>query len=123
MKDYIVNTNNTEWKQLYENGINTNGLYFKVLRFDETTNRPPSFLLKFDAGAKYPYHNHPGGEEVFVLEGSVFFNDTELFAGDYLYTPKNFKHSVHSENGCVLLFNVPEEVEIIYNRESAPINY
>ncbi|MBK8944446.1 MAG: cupin domain-containing protein [Ignavibacteriae bacterium] len=113
MKDYTVNTNNTQWKQLYENGIDTTGLYFKVLRFDETTKRPPSFLLKFDAGAKYPYHNHPGGEEVFVLEGSVFFNDTELFAGDYLYTPKNFKHSVHSKNGCVLFFIVPEEVEII----------
>lgn len=113
MKDYIVNTNNTAWKPLNEEGVKTKGISVKVLRYDESTKRVPSFLLKLEPGAKYPFHNHPGGEEVFVLEGFVFFNDIELSAGDYLYTPKNFKHSVHSNNGCVLLFNVPEEVEII----------
>ncbi len=113
MKDYIVNTNNIAWKPLNEEGVDTKGISVKVLRYDESTNRAPSFMLKFNAGAKYPFHNHPGGEEVMVLEGSAFFNDTELFAGEYLYTPKDFKHSVHSKNGCVLLFNVPEEVEIL----------
>jgi len=113
MKDYIVNTNKMEWIPLNEEGIDAKGIFVKVLRYNERTKRAPSFLLKFEAGAKYPFHNHPGGEEVFVLEGSVFFNDVELFAGDYLYTPKDFKHSVHSPKGCVLLFNVPKEVEII----------
>jgi quercetin dioxygenase-like cupin family protein len=113
MKDYIVNTNKIEWKPLIEDGIDTKGIFVKILRYDETKKRAPSFMLKFEAAAKYPFHNHPGGEEVYVLEGSVFFNDTELFADEYLYTPKNFKHSVHSKNGCVLLFNVPEEVEIL----------
>ena len=113
MKDYIVNTNNIAWKPLNEEGVDTNGISVKVLRYDESTNRAPSFMLKFEPGAKYPFHNHPAGEGVFVLEGSVFFNDVELFQGEYLYTPKNFKHSVHSKKGCVLLFNVLEEVEIL----------
>ena len=113
MKDYIVNTNNIAWKPLNEEGIDTKSISVKVLRYDEITKRAPSFLLKLEAGAKYPFHNHPGGEEVFVLEGSAFFNETELFAGEYLYTPENFKHSVQSPNGCILLFNVPKEVEII----------
>jgi len=39
---------------------------------------PPTILLKFEAGAVYPYHNHPGGEEVFVLEGDVLFNEEKL---------------------------------------------
>ena len=43
-------------------------------------------MLKFDAGASYPTHNHPGGEEVFVLEGEVRIGQTQLNAGDYLYT-------------------------------------
>lgn len=113
MKNYLIKTNEIEWKPLYEDGIDTKGIFVKVLRYDEATKRPPSFLLKFEAGAKYPFHNHPGGEEVFVLEGSAHFNDTELFSGDYLYTPPDFKHSVHSKNGCVLLFNVPKEVQIL----------
>jgi hypothetical protein len=31
----------------------------------------------------------------------------------YLYTPPGSKHSVRSETGCTLLFQVPEEVEIL----------
>jgi quercetin dioxygenase-like cupin family protein len=45
--------------------------------------------LKFDAGASYPAHDHPAGEEVFVLEGEVHFGPHRLTAGDYLYTPHN----------------------------------
>lgn len=41
--------------------------------------------LKFEAGARYPLHNHPAGEEVFVLEGDIHLGKDHLFAGDYLY--------------------------------------
>jgi quercetin dioxygenase-like cupin family protein len=110
---YIVKTAAAEWKPLTEEGVNTNGIFVKMLRFDEKQNRPPSFLLKFEAGASYPYHNHPGGEEAFVLEGEVYFNEARLGQGDYLYTPPGFKHAVRTDTGCVVLFNVPQEVEII----------
>lgn len=33
--------------------------------------------------------------------------------GDYLYTPPNATHSVYSKTGCVMLFVVPEEVEVL----------
>jgi hypothetical protein len=36
-----------------------------------------------------------------------------LQAGDYLYTAPGEKHSVRSETGCTLLFQVPEEVVIL----------
>lgn len=110
---YIVQTEQGEWKPLAEEGVDTRGIYSKMLRYDDKQKRPPSFLLKFDAGASYPYHNHPGGEEAFVLEGEVYFNEAKLSKGDYLYTPPNFKHSVKTDTGCVILFMVPAEVEII----------
>jgi quercetin dioxygenase-like cupin family protein len=69
--------------------------------------------LQFEPGAKYPYHNHPGGEELFVLSGEAILEDATLFQGDYLYTPPGFKHSVTTKTGCTTLFIVPEEVEII----------
>lgn len=86
-----------------------------MLRYDESAGRAPSILLKFEPGAKYPYHNHPGGEEIFVLEGSCLIEGAALSAGDYLYTPLGFKHSVKSETGCVLMLVIPEEVEILRN--------
>lgn len=109
----VTRSTELEWTPLVENGVKTDGLYVKVLRFDQTQQRPPTFMLKFEAGASYPNHNHPGGEEVYVLEGEVRFGPTQLHAGDYLYTPPNATHSVYSRTGCVMLFMVPEEVVVL----------
>jgi len=109
----ITKSKRLDWKPLVEEGIKTDGIHIKVLRFDETAKRSPTFLLKFDPGASYPNHNHPAGEEVFVLEGEVRFGPTQLNAGDYLFTPPGAKHSVYSKSGCTMFFVVPEEVEIL----------
>jgi quercetin dioxygenase-like cupin family protein len=111
MENQLVRSQSVEWKPLAEPGVS--GVYVKVLRFDEHTRRAPTILLKFDPGATYPAHNHPGGEEIFVLEGDIALGKDRLSAGDYLYTAPDNKHGVRSEKGCVVLVNVPEEVEII----------
>jgi quercetin dioxygenase-like cupin family protein len=113
MQNYIASTGNMSWTPLQEEGIDTTGIFVKILRFDEKQQRPPSIMLKFEPGAKYPYHNHPRGEEIFVLKGSCLVNDTLLNAGDYLYTPAGFKHRVTTETGCEMILIVPEEVEIL----------
>ena len=109
----LVSSHKTEWKLLVEEGVNRNGIFVKVLRFDEATQRPPTILLKFEAGASYPNHNHPAGEEIFVLEGEVRFGADHLYTGDYLYTAPGATHSAFSKTGCVMLFVVPEEVQIL----------
>lgn len=113
IKDYIRHTVNIEWKELEEKGVDTSGIYIKIMRYDFQKERATSFLLKFDPGAHYPYHNHPAGEEIFVLEGACVIESETLYMGDYLYTPPGFKHSVTSPTGCIMLFVVPEEVEIL----------
>ena len=110
----FVRSNESEWKPLQELGVS--GIQVKALRFDAQSGRAPTFLLKFDAGASYPAHDHPAGEEVFVLEGEVHFGACHLLAGDYLYTPPNGKHAVWTSGGCVILFSVPEEVVILKPR-------
>ncbi|MEP6617267.1 MAG: cupin domain-containing protein [Ginsengibacter sp.] len=109
----LVKSNQTQWQPLMEEGVNTQGVFAKVLRFDEAAKRPPTFLLKFEAGASYPNHNHPSGEEIFVLEGEVRLGPDHLHAGDYLYTAAGNTHSAFSKTGCILFFLVPEEVEIL----------
>lgn len=112
-QNQLTRTRNLEWIPLEENGVKTSGIFIKSLRTDNTTNRAPSFMLKFEAGASYPNHNHPAGEEVFVLEGDVRFASDHLLAGDYLYTAPGQTHSVFSRTDCILLFIVPQEVEIL----------
>lgn len=106
-------TSKTDWEPLVENGIDTKGIYIKVLRYEVAQKLAPSFLLKFEPGAKYPYHNHPAGEELYVVSGSCIIENTTLHQEDYLYTPPGFRHSVQTETGCELFFMVPQEVEIL----------
>src|SRR5256885_15759926 len=94
----LVRSNDVAWQPLAEPGIV--GVWVKVLRFDPAAGRAPTILLKFDPGATYPAHNHPGGEEIFVLEGDITLGKDRLGAGDYLYTAPNNVHADHSKVGC-----------------------
>ncbi|RZJ50659.1 MAG: cupin domain-containing protein [Flavobacterium sp.] len=113
MEKQITRTSEINWKPLIEEGVNTDGISVKALCFDPIAKRPTAFLSKFEAGASYPNHVHPAGEEIYVLEGEVRSGKDELKQGDYLYMPPGSTHSVYSKTGCVLLFIVPEEVVIL----------
>ena len=111
--DYIVPTSKLEWQPLIEKEVHYKGVFIKALRPDPASQRSTTILLKFEPDASYPYHNHPAGEELFVIEGVAIVEGVTLHPGDYLYTPPNFKHSVTTKTGCTLLLMVPEEVEIL----------
>src|SRR5215813_6097 len=113
----LVRSGAVEWEPLAEPEIT--GVHVKVLRFDEPSGRAPTILLKFEPGATYPSHLHPGGEEIFVLEGDIRLGKDDLFAGDYLYTAPNNVHAVRSEGGCIVLVSVPQAVQVI-QRAKAP---
>ena len=113
-KNQLVRSGQIEWQTLSEE--NVSGVFVKSLMFDDEEKRSPTILLKFDAGATYPLHNHPGGEEIFVLEGDIKLGKDELFSGDYLFTAVNNKHRVSTKDGCVVLLKAPQEVEIIKPR-------
>ncbi|MFC6103601.1 cupin domain-containing protein [Olivibacter domesticus] len=113
INDYIVKSTSTEWLPLIEKGTHYEGIFVKSLRYDKATQRSKTILLKFEAGASYPYHIHPGGEELFVLEGNAIIEGTLLTEGDYLYTPPGFKHAVKTDTGCQILLVIPQEVEIL----------
>ncbi|UOB18102.1 cupin domain-containing protein [Abyssalbus ytuae] len=113
IQDYITKSKNINWEALVENGIHYKGIMVKSLYFDKAANRSKAILLKFEKGASYPYHIHPAGEEILVLEGSCEIHRETLTKGDYLYTPPAGKHSVTSKMGCVLFLSIPEEVILI----------
>jgi quercetin dioxygenase-like cupin family protein len=88
------------------------GVAFRLLRRNTETGESTA-LVRFDPGARFPAHNHPGGEEVFVLEGDVLIGPDRLAAGDYLYTPPAGQHAASSQGGCVFLVTLPKPVEIL----------
>ena len=103
----VVTSDAMEWKTGRIPGISV-----KVLRNDKETGQSAS-LVRFDPGARFPAHDHPAGEEVYVLEGDVRIGRHQLKAGDYLYAPPGVKHGAVSERGCVFLVTLPKPVVIL----------
>jgi quercetin dioxygenase-like cupin family protein len=116
MENQIVRGNEAEWRPLNEPGVT--GILIKTLMWDDEQKRAPTMLLKFDPGARYPVHNHPAGEEIYVIEGDIRLGKDHLRAGDYIYTAPGNIHAVRTDAGCVVLLKAPEEVVIIQKREA-----
>lgn len=61
-----------------------------------------ALLVKIAGGARFPEHDHPGGEEVYVVSGRARVGDALLEAGDYLWTPPGGTHDLRAEEDTVL---------------------
>lgn len=59
-------------------------------------------VVRYDPGATFPLHDHPGGEEIFVLEGVFSDEHGDWPAGTYLLNPEGFRHAPFSKEGCLL---------------------
>jgi anti-sigma factor ChrR (cupin superfamily) len=59
-------------------------------------------VVRYDANARFPAHDHPDGEEIFVLAGVFSDEHGHWPAGTYLLNPEGFRHAPFSEGGCVL---------------------
>jgi quercetin dioxygenase-like cupin family protein len=105
--DTLVRTAEAAWKTLRIPGISV-----KILR-DDKASGASTVLLRLEPGARVPAHNHPAGEELFVLEGDFQVGPHRLTSGDYLYTPPDGKHAAGSETGCLVLVTLPRPVEIL----------
>jgi quercetin dioxygenase-like cupin family protein len=103
----VVREGGEGWRALKLPGVSV-----KVLRRDGDTGGSTT-LVRLAPGARVPAHDHPAGEEVFVLEGDVRIGAERLTAGDYLYTPPRVIHAASSEGGCVFLVALPRPVEIL----------
>ena len=60
-------------------------------------------LLRYESGAKVPYHSHSGYEHIFVLSGSQSDANGKYTKGSVIINPPNTSHQVHSEEGCIVL--------------------
>ena len=59
-------------------------------------------LVRFAPGARLPDDPHPGGEEVFVLEGVLSDEAGDYPAGTWVRDPAGSAHAPFSEEGCVI---------------------
>jgi anti-sigma factor ChrR (cupin superfamily) len=60
-------------------------------------------LVRYLPGSSFPEHDHPEGEEIFVIEGTFSDHLGDAHEGTHLLNPEGFRHAPHSEPGCLIL--------------------
>lgn len=103
----VVRADDLPWRDAPYDGVR-----WKKLAFDPATGKS-AVLLRFDPGASYGEHVHPGGEEYWVLEGSLEDGGRTYGAGTYVRHPPGSVHRPSSREGCVLFVSLPEPIEVV----------
>jgi anti-sigma factor ChrR (cupin superfamily) len=70
-------------------------------------------LLRYRPGASVPMHEHTGLETVIVLDGVQLDERGRYAAGTMAVNPAGTRHSVWSEEGCVVLIHWESPVRIL----------
>lgn len=101
-RDHVaLRTEEMDWQPRQERP----GTYVKPLYSSDDHSEVMS-LVKFDAGCKIPYHDHPGGEEVFILEGGFEDENGSHGPGTWLRYPVGSEHSAYSPTGAIIYLKV-----------------
>ena len=79
------------------------GFWVKPL-FEDAERGEKTLLMKVDAGAWSPMHTHPGElEQIYVLEGSFYDQDTTMGPGDFCCRAPDAAHEAGSKTGAIVL--------------------
>lgn len=85
------------------------GIEICVLR-SEDVGDGGSCLLRLQAHARFPMHDHPGGEELLVLSGELEIGGVVLSEGDYLWTPPGTAHALLARKESVVFVMAPKGI-------------
>ena len=70
-------------------------------------------LVRLDAAARFPVHDHPDGEEVLGREADRLIGRARLQAGDYLSAPPDGRYAASSAGSCTFLVTLPKPVRFL----------
>lgn len=79
------------------------GVWRKPLEREDKESGHTTSVVRYEAGAGFPEHAHPLGEEILVLEG-IFSDETGDYGpGNYIRNPPGSRHQPFSKDGCTIL--------------------
>ncbi len=94
----VIDTRRSAWRPGRVAGVEVMPLH---LHGAETV-----MLLRWAPSIAYPRHDHPGGEEVLVLEGALEDEHGRYPRGAWLRSPVGSAHAPSSREGCLLYVKI-----------------
>lgn len=94
----IVHTDELEWQPSPSPTVWRKRL---ELRGDVERGRVTS-VVRYDPDSSFPPHDHPEGEEILVLAGTLSDEQGDFPAGTYILNPPGFRHAPRSREGCIV---------------------
>ena len=76
-------------------------------------------LIRFQPGAVVPLHEHRGYEHIFILSGSQSDGDGCLRAGSLMVHTPGTRHSIVSEEGCLVLAIYEKPAQFVVDQTGA----
>lgn len=92
-----INSENLDWQP----GPNP-GTWFKPL-YTQVGFPERIVLIRLDPGAGPIAHEHPGGEEILILDGAIEDEDGRYATGAWLRSPAGSRHAPFSRTGGTML--------------------
>lgn len=93
-----INTRDREWQPGVVQGLSVMPLHSYATEH--------TALVKWEPGTRFNPHSHPGGEEIFVIEG-IFEDEAGSYPkGTWLRNPAGSFHHPFSHTGCVIYVKV-----------------
>lgn len=93
-----VHTQRMEWVASPAKGVDRKMLY----RVGDEVARATS-IVRYAPGSAFPAHEHTGGEEILVLDGTFQDEHGDYPAGSYFRNPPGTSHSPAAADGCTIL--------------------
>ncbi|MFM2372131.1 MAG: hypothetical protein RIS85_1853 [Pseudomonadota bacterium] len=77
--------------------------FLEIPLLDDRQTGLRTMLMKMEPGAYSPTHSHDQVEQIFVLEGEFYDDDTHYGVGDYLVRPAGTLHIAGTREGATVL--------------------
>lgn len=71
--------------------------------YGDGVSGPTAALLRFQPGARVTLHEHTGYEHILILSGTQVDENSFAETGTLIVNPPRTRHSVLSEQGCIVL--------------------
>lgn len=97
-RQVLIQTHEQAWQQSPAPGVER-----KPLAREDAERGHATSIVRYQPGSAFKRHEHPLGEEIFVLEGTFSDETGHYPAGTYLRNPPGSGHAPFSKEGCVLL--------------------